>query len=161
MSEQARKRQLQHTLSIAGSGVFAFCVWSLAKVSLFLTLVDQDTLQDVLRSLLGLGDAELTAAVYGSLIAMIIIDLVLRAYVGLSARAEGRGKKKGPLYLVVAVIVAVANVSSLVAIALGTSLASSVLNTVISTAVEATAIATLVLVVYSSMALRRMEKVEG
>ena len=157
MTEQAKRRRLQHMLTIAGGGVVAFCVWSLAKISLFLTLVDENTI----RSLLGIGDVPLTTAIYVGLVAIIIIDLIVRAYVGMSARAEGRGKKKGPFYLIVAVLAAIANASSLVGIAFSTSQTLSPMNIVVSVAVEATAFATLALVVCSSIALRRMGKMAG
>jgi len=161
MSEQAKIRRIQHTLSIAGSGVFAFCVWSLAKISLFLSLVDESTLQTTLCNLLGIDSDTLMNGVYATIVAIIIIDLVVRIYVGMSARAEGRGKKKGSFYLVVAAIAALANISSLVFIAFSTSLTLFPLDMVISIAVEATAVAALVLVIYSSIALRRMSRMEG
>ena len=161
MSEQAKKMRLQHTLSIAGIGVFAFCVWSLAKITIFLYLVDEATLQQTISGLLGIKDLQITTALYISLVVIVIVDVVVRGYVGLSARAEGHGKKKGSFYLVVAVLAAIANICSLVAIAFGTTLVLSPLNMVVSIIVEATAVAALVLVVRSAVALRRMDKAAG
>ena len=161
MSEQAKKRRLQHTLSIAGIGVFAFCVWSLAKITIFLYLVDEATLQQTISGLLGIKDLQITTALYISLVVIVIVDVVVRGYVGLSARAEGHGKKKGSFYLVVAVLAAIANICSLVAIAFSTTLVLSPLNMVVSIIVEATAVAALVLVVRSAVALRRMDKAAG
>lgn len=161
MSEQAKKRRLQHTLSIAGIGVFAFCVWSLAKITIFLYLVDESTLQQTISGLLGIKDLQITTALYISLVVIVIVDVVVRGYVGLSARAEGHGKKKGSFYLVVAVLAAIANICSLVAIAFSTTLVLSPLNMVVSIIVEATAVAALVLVVRSAVALRRMDNAAG
>ncbi|MGI6221440.1 MAG: hypothetical protein ACOYIP_06205 [Coriobacteriales bacterium] len=154
---QAKTRRLQDTLSAAGSGVIAFCVWSLAKTVLFLRFADPS----IVHQLLGIEDDAMAFAVYLSTAIVVIVDLCLRAYVGRSARAEGRGRKRGTLYLVIAVIVAVANASSLVGIAFGTSFALSPLVMVVSIAIEATALAALVLVIVSALRLRRMDKAEG
>ena len=157
MTEQAKTRRLQDTLTIAGTTVLAFSVWSLAKIGLFLTFIDESAL----RQLLGIDAATLVIAVYVSLGIIALIDLVVRAYVGLSARAEGRGKKKGPFYLVVATIAALASASSLVGIAVGTSSALSPLSMALSIGIEVTAIAAMVLVIYCSIRLRRMSKTAG
>lgn len=157
MTEQAKIRRIQDTLTIAGSGVIAFSVWSLAKIGLFLTLVDKD----VLRRILGIDDDSLIITVYALLGVIALIDFGVRAFVGLSARAEGRGKKKSPVYLVVAAIVAISNASSLGAIAVITSLALSPSMLVVSIVIEVTAIAALVLVIYSSICLRRAGKTTG
>ena len=103
MTEQAKKRRYQDTLGIAGTGVIAFSVWSLAKIGLFLTFADQD----VLRSLLGITGAMLANAVLTLVAAMGVIDLCVRVFVGLSARAEGRGERRNPFYLVVAAVAAI------------------------------------------------------
>ena len=157
MTKQAETRRLQDTLSIAGTAVIAFGVWSLAKIIVFLTLVDEN----VLQQLLGISDTPLTITVYVSLGIIILIDLGLRSFVGLSARAEGRGRKKKPFYLVVAAVMAIANASSLAAIAFGTSFASSPLNMIVSIIIEATSLTALVLVVHSAIRLRQTGKTAG
>lgn len=157
MTEQAEIRRLQDTLTIAGNGVIAFSVWPLAKIGLFLMLTDEDTL----HRLLGIDKASLALTVYLSLGAILLIDLAVRAFVGLSARAEGQGKRRSPFYLVVAVIAAMANASSLVAIALSASSNPSPLSMIVSIAIEATTIIALALVVYSSIRLRHMSQTKG
>ena len=157
MTGQAKTRRIQDTLYIAGSGVIAFGVWPLAKIGLFLTLADEQTL----RQLLGIEDASLALTVYLLMGIIALVDFGVRTYVGLSARAEGRGERRSPFYLVVAAIVAIANASSLAAIALGTSFALSLLEMMLSIAIEATALAALVLVIYSSIRLRGMNETAG
>ena len=157
MTDQAQTRRLQDTLTIAGSGVIAFSVWSLAKICLFLTFVDEKALNQLFE-LIGIGGTSLAITVYIILGVIILIDLGFRAYVGLSARAEGHGIKKSPFYLVVAAIAAIANVSSLFAIDLTASLEMSFLSMAVSVVIEITAFAALVLVIYCSLRLRRMGK---
>ena len=150
MAEQAQIRRLLDTLTIAGGAVIAFSVWSLAKIGMFLSFADED----MLSWLLGLDKESLTIATYASMIVIALIDVSIRAYVGTSARAEGRGMKKGPFYLVVAAVIAIANISSLVAIVLSASFALSPLSMIVPIAIEATAIAALVLVIRSISRLR-------
>ena len=157
MTRQARIRRLQDTLSIAGGAVLAFGVWSIVKIILFLSFANEDALGWLLDD----NGISLTVTVYALLGAIFLIDLAVRMYVGLSARAEGRGKKKNPFYLVVAFVAAISNAISLVAISLSTSFATSPLNMIVSIAIEATAIAALALVIYSSIRLRRMGKTTG
>lgn len=157
MTGQARIRRLQDTITIAGTAVIAFSVWSLAKTWLFLSLAGESALRWLL-GLLGIGNDALTIAVYASLAAIVIIDLGVRIYVGLSARAEGHGKRKSPLYLVIAVIIALLNISSLCAIALGAPSGVPPLSMMVSVIIEATAIAALALVVYGGIRLRQMRK---
>ena len=155
MAEQAQIRRLQDALTIAGGAVVAFSVWSLAKIGMFLAFANEN----VLSWLLGLDKDSLTIAVYVSLVIVALVDVGVRAYVGMSARAEGCGVKKSPLYLVVASIIALANALSLVAIALSTLFALSPLSMIISILIEGTALAALVLVIRSSIRLRRMNKI--
>lgn len=157
MTEAAKKRRLQDALAIAGNGVIAFCVWSIAKIGLFLMFADGDAL----RQLFGISDDSLAIVTYSSSVIIALVDMGLRAYVGMSARAEGRGEKRGPFYLVVAAMVAAGNTASLFAIALGTSYILSPLNIIITIAIEGTALAALVLVIYCSICLRGMEETKG
>ena len=165
MTEQAKKRRLQDTLSIAGSAVIAFSVWSLAKIGLFLMLANEKAVREILSvvsdSLSDVNGAKLVTVVYVVLAVIALIDLVVRGYIGMSARAEGRGKKKPPVYLVIALIVAMMNASSILAIAKGSSFSMSPFDMIVTIAIEATATAALVLVIYCSIRLRRMDKTTG
>jgi hypothetical protein len=154
MTEQAKKRRYQDTLGIAGTGVIAFSVWSLAKIGLFLTFTDQD----VLRSLLGITGAMLANAVLVVVAGMGLVDLCIRVYVGLSARAEGRGERRNPFYLVVAAVAAIVNAMTLIVTVMGASSAVTIPYVLVSGAIEATAFAALLMVIYSSIRLRHMSK---
>ena len=156
-TQQARIRRLQDTLIIAGGGVIAFGVWSLAKLALFFVFVDESQL----RQLLGLGDSIPMTPLYIAAGIVVLIDLAVRAYVGLSARSEGRGQKKSPFYLVVAIFVALLNASSVIAPLFGAPVGLSILDSVVSVVIEATSLTALVLVIYCSVCLRRLDKAKG
>ena len=157
MTPQARKRRLQDTLAIAGGGVIAFSVWDLAKTIFFLTLFDEAAV----RQMLAIDDAMPMMAIYIATGFVFCIDLAVRAFVGLSARSEGRGEKKSPFYLVVAVIAALVNFMSALSIAFGTGFAASTAEAVISLVIELTAFAALALVVYCSVRLRLLNRATG
>ena len=155
-TQQANVRRLQDTLIIAGDGVIAFGAWALVKTALLPVLFNGEELQQLVFG----GDMSLTA-MYVLAGVLVCIDLGVRAFVGLSARSEGRGKKRSPLYLAFAAIAALITAFSVVAIALGMSGRLTVLDMVVSIIVETTALAALVTVVYCSIRLRRLNKLTG
>ena len=89
-------RRLRVSLMTLGSGVFAFGVWSILKSYLYLW-VNPVVFDDV--------EAQYQSAVmivfYVMYTFFMLIDLLLRAYVGKGARAMGMGKRKGLLYMIV------------------------------------------------------------
>ena len=89
-------RRLRVSLMTLGSGVFAFGVWSILKSYLYLW-VNPVVFDDV--------EAQYQSAVmivfYVMYTFFMLIDLLLRAYVGKGARAMGMGKKKGLTYMIV------------------------------------------------------------
>ena len=89
-------RRLRISLMTLGSGVFAFGVWSILKSYLYLW-VNPVVFDDV--------EAQYQSAVmivfYVMYTFFMLIDLLLRAYVGKGARAMGMGKRKGLLYMIV------------------------------------------------------------
>ena len=99
------------------------------------------------------------------LIALVLggVDLVLKLYVGLSARAEGYGKRKKSGYLILGILLAVVTVIWLI---IQLPLASyyyrsdGLLHMLISLAVEATVLFAEVDLVVSALRVRRLEKEE-
>ncbi len=156
-TQEAKIRLLCDTLIIAGKGVIAFSAWSLAKVAMLFAFIDEESL----RQLVVLEESIPMTALFITMLVILGIDLVVRVYVGLSARSEGLGKKKGPFYLVVAVLAAVVNASSVVISIFGTAATLSPLDTVVSVVIEITAFAALALVVFCSVSLRRLNKASG
>ena len=154
ITKEAKKRRLQDTLIIAGYGVIAFSVWSLAKTGLFLFLADDDAI----RQYFSVDDTYPLMMLFITTAIIICIDVAVRAFVGLSARSEGRGKKKNPLYLIIAIFCGLLNAISAIGIALGIGATTSIMDSVISVIIETTSLTALVLVVYCSISLRRLNK---
>lgn len=94
-------RRQQDTLVAMGTGVIAFGTWSVARsIVYFVTGVREIQTTFPAR----LTDSVAIAVLYALLVALLTFDLGLRFYVGLSARAEGKGKRGGKLYLVITVL---------------------------------------------------------
>ena len=158
MTRQARVRRLQDTLGIVGVGVIAFGAWTLAKTILFLFLYNEGSI----RQLYGLND-ELPMEVFYIVFAVFsLFDMMVRLYVGLSARAEGLGKRKGSAYLVVAALMVALSVAGLVFMAFSESSGSpSLFDLIMTVIIEVTSIATLVLMIFSAIRLRQLSGQAG
>jgi hypothetical protein len=96
-------RRDRDTLYVIGTGILALGAWALVKyVMMYLRYSEQ------LTEAIGKGGeaGAVVSAVLGILIGLALFELVLHVIVGLSARAEGQGKRKGFLYLACAVLLA-------------------------------------------------------
>ena len=93
-------RRQQSTLRSLGSGVIAFGLWAALKPLLIMLLAPAE---DVGASLATLTVPELLLALLIVAVFMMIV-MSFRLWLGLSARAEGLGKRKGSLYMIAAYI---------------------------------------------------------
>ena len=100
------KRRCESTLMIAGNGILFFTIWNIIKMNLYF-LVGKNYIRELLPELFfALSDSEEFAfmiAYIGMMIALFF-NAIFQIYVGLSARAEAKGKKKTDLYIVVSCI---------------------------------------------------------
>lgn len=100
---ERKLRKQQSLLVDAGTGVILFGIWGVAKINLYLGLspIFLEALHIMAQEIEI--DEKIIAAILWILVAMwLVMEMGVRLYVGISAMAEGRGKKKGYLYLVVA-----------------------------------------------------------
>ena len=111
MEKKLRKRETQ--LADAGAGVILFVVWSIAKVNLYLG-VSGFFLDDVNRYVeeTGINKTLLVAFIGAIFIGILLWQLCTRLYIGVCAIAEGRGKSKGWVYLVVAAALLISEVQT-------------------------------------------------
>ena len=138
--KEIKMRRYQNLLTVSGLGVIIFGLWTALKTILLLFL-QEDMVDD-------LPDGLFYRVLFFTLIGgVLLIDFLIRLFVGLSARAEGFGKKKGYGYIVVAILIAIASLVSLVLIFFDTA-DRSILELIVSFIVEATSmIATVELLV--------------
>lgn len=91
---EAKTRKIKVNLITLGTAVIVFCVWTVVKLLITYLFIGTES------------SAELTGeqTVISNIIlwGSIAVSFLLNCYVGLSARALGKGKKKNSFFLVVA-----------------------------------------------------------
>lgn len=93
---EVKTRRLENNMITLGTGIIAFSIWALLKYTLtsFSDLSPTETMT-----------AEARVVFYIIVIVFSLTDVLLHFYIGVSARSEGKGKKKTPLYLVLTALI--------------------------------------------------------
>lgn len=154
---QRELRKYENSLSVSGLVVILFGLWSVLKLGLrlvFSTLGLMNTAEDTIvdpeiqKGFLYLAIAILT---------VLILELGLRLYIGLTARAESRGKKKTVVYLIVAVLLAAYSVYSLVAL-IRSFAAVDFFESLVSVLVELSGLFALAELIFSAIKVKQIRK---
>ena len=179
LAQQAGKMRLrrdENTLTVVGSGVILFGVWTVVKMVLqeinrfpeFMAELGVDELgfEETGLAHLGLDPNLLAMAVAFTVVIIVyLMDLGLRVFVGLSARAEGRGRPQGRLYLILAGLLLVLSGLSFVSyVIMYFSHSEYVVDADAAILVELTSFITLLQMIISAVRVkraRRMEKERG
>ena len=106
----AMLRRYRDTLATSGIAIIVFGIWDIAKSVLTavygstLSAENEDVIGEIETSFASMGDDVEIIIVLFALVAMLVmvLGLALRLYVGLSARAEARGKRKSWAYVIIA-----------------------------------------------------------
>lgn len=157
MEIELRRRRI--SLISLGTGVIAFGVWSVTKTFLYFWVNPIDLSGvDVPPEYNGL----VTLLTYVMIGFLMLAGLVLRLYVGLSARAEGMGKKKRHGYIAVGALLLVINLAPYPFILLGTLSArlenQARLDYYVSLFVDFTSLITLGDLLRTAIRARKLEK---
>ena len=151
--KERKMRRYQNLLTVSGLGVIIFGLWSVLKTILLLFMkegilseIPDDTFVRVMFFLI-LGG-------------ILLIDVLIRLYVGLSARAEGFGKKKGYGYVVIAILMALASLASLVLIFFDTN-EQSLWELIVSVIVEATSLVVTIELLVAAFTVKKLKKELG
>ena len=151
--KEIKMRRYQNLLTVSGLGVIIFGLWTVLKTILLLFL--QEAMVDDLPD--GLFYRVLFFTLIGG---VLLIDFLIRLFVGLSARAEGLGKTKGYGYIVVAILIAIASLVSLVLIFFDTA-DRSILELIVSFIVEATSMIATVELLVAAFTVKKLKKELG
>ena len=102
-SIEKRMRKYQSSLMVSGSGVIALTLWEALKTFVFFTLNAGQVITIIAKETNM--NIKLIWVLYSLAVAVFVLLLSgFRFYVGFSANAEARGKKKSKFYLIVATI---------------------------------------------------------
>ena len=158
---ELRRRRI--TLMSLGTGVISFGIWSILKTLLYMYVgafnLDVTTVSEEYRQ-------AATNLAYIILAIFMMIDLSLRLFVGLRARAAGSGKRQRPTYIVVACLLLTCSMLSLLAAVFsrtsGRMENQSLMDYAVSMFVECCSAAMLAELVYTALRVRKLAKlVEG
>jgi len=155
--KDVKLRRYQNLLTVSGLGVIVLALWSVLKTILFI-FVKKDDLEKEFADISE--NSAMMAMVIAILAAVILIDLLIRLYVGLSARAEGFGKKKGYGYIVFAVLLGLLSVLSLVLIFFDTG-DTSIEELIVSVIVEATSLVVVIELLVAAFTVKKLRKELG
>ena len=170
--EKMRLRKDENTLTVVGSGVILFGVWTVVKMVLhelnrlpeFMAELGADELGFEETGLADMGlDPKLLATVVAFMVVIIVflMDLALRVFVGLSAKAEGRGRPQGRLYLILAGLLLVLSGLSFVSYVITYfSHSEYVVDADAAILVELTSFITLLQMIISAVRVRRARRME-
>ena len=114
MNDFETLRHKKDNLIISGIALMVVGVWDIVKFAMAIILNPKMLLDAVKDAGIEPGQEVVGEVVLLIIfIVLLLIDLSIRCFICLSARAEGRGKKKGWFYLIVAVLMALLLLSSL------------------------------------------------
>ncbi len=157
-------RRNRDTLVIVGTGVITFGVWTVVKILLHYYL-DHSEIIDILReNIEGYDNADpFTKNIYFGIYIFVFsvilaVDLALRFYIGRSAIAEGRGIKKGRLYIVLTGIMALFYILALYQTAVSVNDGRELWEWIVTMVVDSTSMITLFEMAASALKVKSLEK---
>jgi len=120
MDDYARLRKNEYLLAISGAGVIAFGLWSVIKAVIYLLVLSPKQLVSAIDSnevtaleAAGISDNSIGIGIICVIVFVLLVDLLLRFYVGRSAIIDGRRqKKKSIVYVVMAILLSIGLISS-------------------------------------------------
>lgn len=152
--KEVKLRRYRNLLTISGLGVIAFGLWSVLKTIMIMLL--REDVREYIRQIMP-DNTTVKLVVFGMLGGVLLFDLLLRLYVGLTARSEGFGKKKGYAYIVLAILMALGSVASIV-ILFSDASSQDPLEMIVSFIVEATSLVILIELLVAAFTVKKLTK---
>ncbi len=146
----AIKNKIEINLITTGTGLMFFGLWTFIKF--FLTIVFLGVEYDDNTS----DEIKLIATII-TIIAVAIVS-ALFCYVGLSARAEGKGKKKSVMYLIVNGFLLFFHILIIILEAAALLFGENILTIIITMIIDATAAVLMLEVMINSIKLRKIRR---
>ena len=157
-------RRYQNNLIVSGYAVMLFTLWTVLKAVLTAFLIDDSTglnaeEEEALFMLLeetGMLQILITIFIIAAVIGLLVI--LMRIYIWRCANAEGKGKKKGYFYVVLAMVLAVINALSIIGVWFGFS-DEGLLSVIVSVLFDAASLFSLLELIFSSIKVKKLRKV--
>ncbi|WP_405342173.1 hypothetical protein [Ruminococcus sp.] len=150
----AKTRRLENNLVTLGTGIIAFGLWAFIKLILTVLFLGSAYFED--------SPEEQRLAVIIATWVVAVLTLLMYVWLGLSARAEGKGKRKKPVYLfVVGMIIVYGFIMILIEVFLMITKFNEIedpLSLFITIIIDVTRMIFLFELIYSSVTLRKIRK---
>ncbi len=154
---QKELRKNESILATSGVAVLAFAIWSIIKIVLYVAFSPaMSAVEADLTELQGIDEGTVLTILI-VIIAVSLVDVGIRIYVGLSARGESKGKKKTILYLILAIIIAIYSVLNIVSF-FQPGYMESVADLIITLVVELTSLFAVIELIVSGIKVRSLRK---
>ena len=154
---EAEIRRHETTLIYSGYAVIAFGLWSIIRTVL-MRLMDPAALQRLFFDDASLSLEEYGTVLYWILLVLLVLDLLYRTYLGMSAVREGQGQKKKWVYVVLAFLYAEGCVVGDVRALISPPGGVYSLDLIVGTVVDLTSCVALLEIVWASVHLRLLKK---
>ena len=147
----AKIRRTQDNLYVLGTSVIVFGMWNLLKFAIYFFVSPSEIKKET-------GDENYFIAVI-VLWSMFFVSFLLRCFIGFSARAEGKGKRKSVFYLVLAGIIALVY-CTLIAFEAAYFIAehNHIFTSVVTLIIDVTSLVFLIELMVNSIKIRKLRK---
>ena len=155
-------RKYSNNLIVAGTGVMFFGVWDVVK-NLMMAFLGTQTLKDMLLSSEMPDNFPMLAVGYVLFAIALVIELAVRGYVGLNARAIGNGKRCPKRFIVISVLLLIINAAALAASLFATDLSEyySGFDRIITLVVDITSIYAMCEMLWSLRKVNEIRRLKG
>lgn len=147
-------RKNQNILVSSGMAVMLFGLWSIIRFFL-LILIDPMELQNILGDKI---DDSLAEIVFFGIIGFVmLIDMLIRIYVGMAAIRLGRGGIWKRRFPIITALYAYITIHSLIVSFITANDAKEIVNSVISAVIDLTVVVALILILISTYKLKKIQ----
>ena len=153
----AKTRRLENNLVTLGSGIIAFGLWAFIKLILTVIFLGNVYFQDF-------GEEDRLSVVIATWV-FAVLTLLMYVWLGMSARAEGKGKRKKSIYLFFVGIISVYSLAMILFevfyLIIEFNEIEDPLTLFVSIIIDATRMIFLIELIYFSVSLRKIRKRNG
>ena len=147
---KALQNKTEVNLISIGNGVIFFGLWTFLKIILSYFLIDSTTTENIQ----GASYVLLTVIVC----VFAVFFALIHCYIGLSARSEGNGKNKSPVYLIVAGILVLLTAATIIFEVVAVINSYFSFSMIISIIIDGTSEVFLIELMFNSIKIRKIRK---
>lgn len=154
--EKQSYRRAQNALMLGGQGIIMFCVWTVVKMLLLLT-VDRAYFDEMLYTSTANPSDIIYAIVVVFVVAILAVDITIRSRIGLSAMRVAKGGRLGKADLVLTILYLAVSAFLLCSYS-GLISDARVFEKISEIVIDVISLAIIIIILYSAVIVRRFRK---